>query len=230
MNLSNILQLILVAAIPLLFAITVHEVAHGWVASKLGDKTALMLGRITLNPIKHIDPFGTVILPIVMLIASSAISGTGFIFGWAKPVPVNFNNLRNPRRDMALVALAGPFANLLMALFWALIAKLNIVFLQGQTGGQFLTNAFTFIQLSAKFGIMINCVLMILNLLPIPPLDGSRIVSSLLPPKAAMAYDQLEAFGFWILILLLISGLLFPIIGPPIIGLINLINSLFGIG
>lgn len=219
MNLSNILQVILLAAIPLLFAITVHEVAHGWVANKLGDKTALIMGRITLNPLKHIDPFGTIILPIIMLISTSALTGQGFIFGWAKPVPVNFHQLRHPRRDMAIVAAAGPFANLLMAIFWAAIVKLNSL----------IPGASIFIQKSAEYGIIFNCVLLVLNLLPIPPLDGSRIVASILPPRIALAYEQIEAFGFWILIALLVTGLLGPLISPPIYMLINLLASLFGL-
>jgi Zn-dependent protease len=221
MNMGHIIQLLAVAAIPLLFAITIHEVAHGWVACKLGDKTALMMGRLTLNPLKHIDPFGTIILPIVMLIASSSLLGNAFIFGWAKPVPVNFNALRHPRRDMALVAVAGPLTNLLMAIIWAFIAKINIWLPH---------SASAFVQLSAQFGIMINCVLMVLNLLPIPPLDGSRVISSILPPKISIAYDQLEVFGFWILIFLLLSGLLQPLIAPPIFGLVSLLKSLFGLG
>lgn len=220
MNINQILLIIIVAAIPLIFAITIHEVAHGWVANKLGDRTALMMGRITLNPLKHIDPFGTILLPVIMLIASSTLSGNPFIFGWAKPVPVNFNNLRNPRRDMALVAVAGPFTNFLMALLWACIAKINILMPHF---------ASPFIQSVSRFGIQINCVLMILNLLPIPPLDGSRVVSSILPIKLSMLYDQLEAFGFWILILLLFTGLLTPIILPPIMGLITLLYSVFGL-
>lgn len=220
MNINQILLIIIVAAIPLIFAITLHEVAHGWIANKLGDRTALMMGRITLNPLKHIDLFGTIILPVVMLITSSALSGNPFIFGWAKPVPVNFNNLHHPRRDMALVALAGPFANLLMAFIWAFIAKLNLLMPH---------LASPFIQSVSKFGIQINCVLMILNLLPIPPLDGSRVVSSVLPNRLALLYDQLEAFGFWILILLLFTGLLSPIILPPIIGLIGFIFNIFGL-
>lgn len=220
MNINQILLIIIVGAIPLLFAITLHEVAHGWVASKLGDKTALMMGRITLNPLKHIDLFGTVILPIIMLITSSTLSGTPFIFGYAKPVPVNFNALRHPRRDMALVAVAGPLTNLLMALIWAFLAKINILLPHF---------ASPFIASVSKFGIQINCVLMVLNLLPIPPLDGSRVVSSVLPAQLSILYDQLEGFGFWILILLLFTGLLTPIILPPISGLINLIFGVFGL-
>ncbi len=220
MNINHILLVIIIGAIPLLFAITIHEVAHGWVASKLGDKTALMMGRLTLNPLKHIDPIGTIVVPVSMLIITSSLSGSPFIFGWARPVPVNFNNLKKPRRDMAFVAAAGPLTNLLMAIIWAAIAKLS-AFLPAF--------ASPFLQSMSMFGIQINCVLMILNLFPIPPLDGSRVVSSLLPIKLSLAYDRLEPFGFWILIFLLFSGLLSPLLGPPIIGLITLLSNLFGL-
>ena len=216
MNINPILLVIIIGAIPLLFAITIHEVAHGWVASKLGDKTALMMGRLTLNPLKHIDPIGTIVVPVSMLIITSSLSGSPFIFGWARPVPVNFNNLKKPRRDMAFVAAAGPLTNLLMAIIWAAIAKLS-AFLPAF--------ASPFLQSMSMFGIQINCVLMILNLFPIPPLDGSRVVSSLLPIKLSLAYDRLEPFGFWILIFLLFSGLLSPLLGPPIIGLITLLST-----
>ena len=220
MNIAHIVQLICVAAIPLLFAITLHEVAHGWVASKFGDSTAKMLGRLSLNPIKHIDPVGTIVVPIITL----AIGG--IIFGWAKPVPVSWSNLKKPRRDMALVALAGPMANLLMALFWGAVAFAfkSAVNLQA-------INAFSdvrvFIYLSASFGIMINIVLMVLNLLPLPPLDGSRILSSLLTPKAAQAYERIEPYGIWILLGLLVTGLLGHILFPPIQLMLGIIKNIF---
>lgn len=222
MNIDSAIQAVTIALIPLIFAITLHEAAHGWVASKFGDKTALMLGRVTLNPIKHIDPLGTVVLPIIMLMLG------GFIFGWAKPVPVAWGNLRNPRRDMALVALAGPGANLLMALFWALIAKINILLMQNFTGDMMKTIT-TFIHLTSLFGIMINCVLLVLNLIPIPPLDGSRVISALLPARASLAYERIEPYGIWILLLLLILGILGAILWPPIHLLIATIKGLFGI-
>ena len=201
MNTDVAIQSVAVAILPLIFAITLHEAAHGWVASKCGDKTALMLGRVTLNPVKHIDLIGTIILPIVLMFLG------GFIFGWAKPVPVAWQNLRHPRRDMALVAVAGPAANLLMALVWAAIAKCATLYLAGNhqpwlaTTGQFL-------QAAANFGILINCVLLVLNLLPVPPLDGSRVISSILPPGAAHAYEKIEPFGIWLLLGLLVLGLL----------------------
>src|SRR3990167_7061083 len=165
---TNIVHVIAVIILPLLFAITLHEAAHGWVANKLGDKTALMLGRVTLNPIKHIDLFGTIILPILMLVLSKFT----FAFGWAKPVPVNWQNLRKPRRDMALVAIAGPLANLLMALIWAAIAKVSVLFGGSTTNAVGKTFA-DFFYAAGTFGISINIILMVLNLIPIPPLDGN---------------------------------------------------------
>jgi len=222
MNLNTAMQLIAIAAIPLIFAITLHEAAHGWVASKFGDTTALMLGRVTLNPAKHIDPIGTVLFPIITMLLS------GFIFGWAKPVPVNFNHLKNPRRDAILVALAGPLSNFAMAILWAIIAKLMLMVYVSDTHPILKTTA-TFIHLSAQFGILINCLLMVLNLIPIPPLDGSRVVSSLIPPSAAYYYEKIEPYGIWILLALLIFGVLGYVLWPPIHALTSLISSTFGI-
>lgn len=200
-------QLIAAWVLPVLFAITLHEAAHGWVANKLGDKTALMLGRVTLNPLKHIDPVGTIIVPIALLILSKMMGGTPFIFGWAKPVPVNWKNLKNPKLDKVLVALAGPLSNFLMALFWALIMKAGI-WLQPQF------NALIALIFMGQAGIIINLVLMVLNLLPIPPLDGSRVVSSILPPRAEDMYSRLEPYGFFILLALLWTGILGYILLP----------------
>jgi Zn-dependent protease len=222
MNLNTAMQLIAIAAIPLIFAITLHEAAHGWVASKFGDNTALMLGRVTLNPVKHIDPIGTVLFPIITMLLS------GFIFGWAKPVPVNFNNLKNPRRDAIFVALAGPISNFIMAILWAIIAKLMLMVFVSDAHPILKTTA-TFIHLSAQFGILINCLLMVLNLIPIPPLDGSRVVSSLIPPRAAYYYEKIEPYGIWILLALLIFGVLGYVLWPPIHTLTSLISSTFGI-
>jgi len=214
----NFIQQVIVYALPILFAITVHEVAHGWVASKLGDKTALMLGRLTLNPLKHIDLIGTVIIPLILLFLG------GFIFGWAKPVPVNPNNLKKPRRDMALVAIAGPIANIIMAFMWAAIMKLGTV-LMGH-GLQFALP----IVLMGQAGVMINLVLMVLNLIPIPPLDGSRVVSALLPPKLAYKYDRIAHYGIFILLLLLVTGILHLFLWPPIMLLHKLITLIFQLG
>lgn len=213
----NIIQRIIVWAPPVLFAITVHEVAHGWMALKLGDKTALMLGRLTLNPIKHIDMIGTVLLPLLLMFFSP------IIFGWAKPVPVNPNNLKKPRRDMAFVAIAGPIANIIMAFIWAAIAKVGVV-LMGH-GLQFARP----IVYMGQAGITINLILMVLNLIPIPPLDGSRVVAALLPPKLAYQYDRIAPYGFFILLLLLVTKALY-ILWVPITLLQQLILTIFGLG
>lgn len=216
MQTANFLQTLLIWAIPLLFAITVHEVAHGWVASKLGDKTAAMMGRLTLNPIKHIDLFGTIILPAILLFLG------GFVFGWAKPVPVTWQNLKHPRRDMALVALAGPGANLLMALIWAVIARLGLEW-------QYSSGFATAMLWMGEAGISINLLLMLLNLIPIPPLDGSRVITSLLSPRLAWKYSRLEPYGFIILLALLVFGALKLILIPPLLILQTLINAMFGL-
>jgi Zn-dependent protease len=193
-------------AIPVLFAITVHEAAHGWVAYKNGDKTAFMLGRLTLNPIKHIDPLGTVILPMLMFFTG------GHIFGWAKPVPVNYNNLNNKRRDMALVALAGPGSNFLMAIGWGLLAKFAI-----ESG----VSLAPILYAMGLAGIQINIILMILNLLPIPPLDGSQVVNQLLPYRYHQQYERITPYGMFILIGLAFSGILWHVILPPTLGVIQ---------
>lgn len=222
MTFNAAMQLIAIAIIPLIFAITLHEAAHGWVASKLGDKTALMLGRVTLNPAKHIDPIGTIVFPVITLLLS------GFMFGWAKPVPVNFQNLHKPRSGMFFVAIAGPFANLIMAFIWGAIAKLSILISVSDTHTTLKTIA-TFVHLSSQFGVLINCVFLMLNLLPIPPLDGSRIVSSVLPARIAWAYEKIEPFGIWILLGLLIFGILGLILWPSIQWLTTQISNLYGI-
>ena len=182
-------QTLLIYIIPLLFAITLHEAAHGWIASKLGDHTARMMGRVTLDPTKHIDPIGTIAIPLVLLLSSS-----GFIFGWAKPVPINFNALRNGKNGMIWVALAGPGANIVMAVCWLFIMifaiNMNIALL---------------IEMG-RIGILVNCVLAVFNLLPIPPLDGSRVISALLPNRLAYQYNQLEQYGLYILLGLMFLG------------------------
>lgn len=224
MSLASIIHVIAVAILPLLFAITLHEAAHGWAASKLGDKTALMLGRVSLNPSKHIDPLGTVFLPIVMLV----LSKFSFAFGWAKPVPVSWQNLSKPRRDMALVALAGPAANLFMAMLWAAIAKISMIVGAAHSQSIVQTGA-TFFYLAGIFGITINSILCVLNLLPIPPLDGSRVLSSLLPPRIAYQYERIEPYGLWILLALLAFGLLGQLLYPPISAMTGFIKELFGL-
>jgi len=210
------LQLVAVAILPLLFAITVHEVAHGWVAKKFGDPTAQRLGRLTLNPLKHIDPVGTILVPGLLLLLG------GFVFGWAKPVPVTWENLRHPKRDMAIVAAAGPAANLVMALFWAVIARIGV-----HLGTQ--SWAGLPMQYMGLFGIEINAVFMILNLLPMPPLDGGRVAVGLLPGPWAWQLARLEPFGFFILLALLATGILGAIISPPIHVVERLLTLIVGL-
>ena len=213
----SLLEKIIVWAIPVVFAITVHEVAHGWVANYLGDPTAKSLGRVTLNPIKHIDPIGTVALPLILVYLG------GFIFGWAKPVPVTWQNLRSPRRDMAIVAAAGPVANLIMMILWAVLAKVLLTI--DQTPGPLLQ----FVLVMCSIGIIINIILMVLNLLPLLPLDGGRVVTSLLPPRLAVLYSRLEPFGLIVILVLLVTGVLANILMPVVSALeaviYNLINS-----
>ncbi|WP_018231599.1 site-2 protease family protein [Thioalkalivibrio thiocyanodenitrificans] len=220
---DNILQTIAIWAIPVLFAITLHEVSHGWVAKLLGDTTAQMLGRLTVNPLKHIDPVGTVLVPLAIIFYSVLILGTQYpiIFGWAKPVPVNSRNLRHPQRDMAIVAAAGPLANLVMAMFWALMIKLGFGLL-----GTFDWVAMPLIYMGMA-GITINIVLMVLNLLPVPPLDGGRVVSGFLPPRMSDAYDRIEPYGLFIILGLLATGMLWAIIGPFFGFFVDLIRTMF---
>lgn len=217
MNELSLIQRIIVWVIPVIFAITVHEAAHGWAAKKYGDNTAKMLGRLTLNPLKHIDPVGTVLLPGILL-----LTGTGFIFGWAKPVPVDARNFKNPRQDMAIVALAGPVSNLLMAVGWALVARLGVMI-----NVEFMTLPMIYWGIA---GISINLVLALINLLPIPPLDGSRVVSGILPHRWAWQYNKLERYGFLILLLMLFTGSLNVILGYPMFLAQNMFFSLAGLG
>ena len=211
------IQRVVIWILPVLFAITVHEMAHGWMANKLGDPTAKMMGRVTLNPIKHIDPIGTVVLPLILMWIG------GFVFGWAKPVPVTWENLRNKRRDVALVAFAGPGANIIMALMWALLLKLGDSMV---TSTEWL--AVPLVYMGAA-GVFINLILFVLNLLPLPPLDGGRIVSSLLPGPWSYKFDRIEPYGMFILIGLVILGVLGKILLPLVFGLQSIIFSVFGL-
>lgn len=211
----SLVQKIIIWAIPVLFAITVHEVAHGWVALKFGDRTAQMMGRLTLNPIKHIDPIGTLLVPGILLVLG------GFIFGWAKPVPISFQNLRKPKADMAWVALAGPMANLGMALIWALVAKIGLVVAQS---GNAIGEPMLFMGVA---GILINAMLMMLNLLPLPPLDGGRVLVSILPGPISWQVSRLEPYGFIILLGLLFFGFLGLILWPLVSGLLNVLAWMF---
>lgn len=214
---ASIIQTIAVYALPVLFAITLHEAAHGYVARMYGDNTAMYAGRITLNPIKHIDPVGTILVPIAILVSSSLMGVGAFLFGWAKPVPVNFGNLRDPKKDIRFVAFAGPGANFVMALMWALSLKLQIV-----TG---LNEPF-FAEM-AKAGIVVNLVLAALNLLPILPLDGGRILFSFLPSSAAYSFSRTEPYGMIVLIALLMLGILPIFIQPVVSAGLSVLTLLF---
>ena len=198
MDLEVFLDRLSVAVIPVLFAITIHEVAHGWTARQFGDPTAERAGRLTLNPIKHIDPVGTVAVPILMLL----FSGGSMMFGWAKPVPVMFHNLRNPRRDMIIVAAAGPASNLVMATGWAILAASQAMLLGLPDPAADWLNGV------CVMGILINSILAVFNMLPIPPLDGGRILAGLLPPQQSLILHRIEPFGFMIVVVLMVSGIL----------------------
>ena len=210
----TLIQKIAIYALPVIFAITVHEAAHGYIARYFGDTTAESLGRITLNPIKHIDPIGTILVPALLV-----FSGTGFLFGWAKPVPVDYSRLRNPKQDMRWVAAAGPASNFLMAIFWAMVYKFATT----------MTGDFTVpLSLMGQAGILVNVVLMVLNLLPLPPLDGGRIAVSLMPNHMAYKFAQIERYGFIILLVLLFTGILSKIMMPFIVLLLGMFAGLFG--
>lgn len=213
----NAVQQLAVWALPVLFAITVHEVAHGWVARYLGDPTAMMLGRLTLNPIKHIDPVGTVLVPAALVLLG------GVIFGWAKPVPITVENLKSPKRDMAFVAVAGPLSNLLMALLWALVMKIALLIASAAPA---LAMPLTYM---GAAGITINAILLVLNLLPVPPLDGSRVVSSLLPEPMAWKFNRLEPYGLIILLALMVFGILGYVLEPGVSMIQNGIYRLLGL-
>ena len=210
----TLIQKIAIYALPVIFAITVHEAAHGYIARYFGDTTAESLGRITLNPIKHIDPMGTILVPALLV-----FSGTGFLFGWAKPVPVDYSRLRNPKQDMCWVAAAGPASNFLMAIFWAMVYKFSTT----------MTGDFAMpLSLMGQAGILVNVVLMVLNLLPLPPLDGGRIAVSLMPNHMAYKFAQLERYGFIILLVLMFTGILSKIMMPFIVLLLRMFAGLFG--
>mgnify|MGYP001812776908 CR=1 FL=1 len=215
MDINTIIYNIAVWSLPVLFAITLHEVAHGWVANKLGDNTAKMLGRLTPNPFKHIDPIGTVVVPLAMVLLQ-----TGFVFGWAKPVPVNMRNLRSPRKDMAIVAIAGPVSNLIMAVFWVFIFKLGAAVINDP-------NISKGVMAMGQAGILINLILFIFNLLPIPPLDGSRVLSGFVPPSVSAMMDKIEPYGLFIVVGLLYLGVINSILSPVLDFFLKTIGSLF---
>ena len=214
MDIETTLRLITIYAIPVIFAITLHEAAHGYVAKMFGDNTAYVLGRVSLNPTRHIDPLGTIIFPLLTMFLG------GMLFGWAKPVPVNQGQLREPRRHMIWVVLAGPASNFVMAFMWAIL--LRILLSMGQTDG--------FLWQVSMAGIQINLILMVLNLLPIPPLDGGRIIMNLVPLEVERMLTRIEPYGIWILLLLLMTGTLQPVIGSGVQFFYNLILQivLFG--
>ncbi len=213
----SMIQTVTIWITPVLLAITLHEAAHAWVANLCGDSTAKMLGHLSINPLKHIDPIGTVVVPILI----GMLSGFQFVFGWAKPVPINFSQLRRPRRDMALVGMAGPVANLVMALIWASCAKIGFLLKPEQS------QIALFMVLTGEAGIFINLVLAFLNIIPIPPLDGSRIVTSMLPPRFAVYYQQLEPFGVAIVLVLLVTGALGFLLGGPLNWSLYTIHDVF---
>ncbi len=217
----SLIQKISVFAIPVIFAITLHEAAHGYVARYFGDMTAAALGRITANPLKHIDPVGTILVPLLILLTSKLLGGGAILFGWAKPVPVNFARLRRPKQDMLWVAAAGPGMNFIMAVFWALMIQLGYAMGSGFASVPLM--------LMGAAGVFINVILMALNLIPLPPLDGGRIAVSLLPMKLAMQFARLEPYGLFILLGLLFTGILGIILWPLIslfIGLVALVTGL----
>ena len=221
MDIEPIVRIIAIYALPVLFAITLHEAAHGYVARHFGDMTAYAQGRISLNPARHVDLVGTIIVPIAILVLSKFAGGAGLLFGWAKPVPVNYSALRRPRQNMLWVAAAGPGANLAMAFFWAALFK---------TADILPINYFTEpLLLMSKAGMEVNIILMLLNLLPILPLDGGRIVASLLPSRMAWGYAKLEPWGFPILLLLMFTSVLGVILAPMVNFSFRVLGTVFRI-
>jgi len=216
LDINAIIQAVAVLALPVIFAITLHEAAHGYAARHFGDPTAWLAGRISLNPLRHIDLVGTLLIPVAILL----FSGGSFLFGYAKPVPVDFGRLKKPKQDMLWVAAAGPAANLAMACFWALMFKFS-----------WAVPPYFSVPLArmAEAGIQINCVLMVLTLIPLPPRDGGRIAVSLLPHRAAWQFARLEPWGFPILLLLLFTGILGAVMNPLVIGAERIIESIFGL-
>ncbi len=211
------IQKITIWILPVLLAVSLHEAAHAWMADKKGDATARLMGRLTFNPLKHIDPIGTIVVPALMLFA------TGFAFGWAKPVPVDARNLHNPKKDMMWVALAGPVSNFIMAVLWAVFLNISVLFVDSRS------SISMFFLLMPVAGITINVILGVLNLLPIPPLDGGRIMAGILPPAASMQYSKIEPYGFFIIIALMLSGMLSSIIFPVVNLFLIVLSAISGL-
>jgi Zn-dependent protease len=204
-DISHLVQTVTINALPVLFAITLHEAAHGYAAKYFGDQTAWLLGRVTLNPGAHIDVVGTIIMPLIVYFATSG----NFLFGFAKPVPIRFGDLRNPKRDMVWVALAGPLMNLMQAFIWGV----GLYILLGMN----FEEAF-FLEM-CKAGVLVNIVMFAFNLFPVPPLDGGRVLVGLLPPKAAMEFSRIEPYGFYIVMAMIFFNVINPIWMTPIMGL-----------
>ena len=218
---TNVVQVIAIYAIPVILAITLHEASHGYVALRFGDTTAFAAGRVSLNPIRHIDPVGTIAFPLVLLAIAKLLGGSALLFGWAKPVPVNFANLRHPKRDMLWVAAAGPLSNLVMALMWGLALKIGLSLPDGHFGLP--------LALMGAAGVFINVIFIVLNLLPLPPLDGGRMLVSVLPHRLARGVSRIEPYGFAILIVLLVTGVLSLVMWPLIGVAMSLIASAFNV-
>ena len=213
MDIAHLIQTVALYALPVLFAITVHEAAHGYAARHFGDNTAYALGRITLNPLKHIDPMGTILMPLLLYFATSG----AFLFGYAKPVPVRFGNLRNPKRDMIWVALAGPAANFIQAFLWGAL----LFVLKGADVSE------PFFLKMAQGGVLVNVVMFVFNLFPLPPLDGGRILVGLLPYRQAVWVSRVEPWGFFIVMGLVIAGVVSSLWMQPLMGLTySLLNLL----
>ena len=205
MDVAHLIQTVALYALPVIFAITLHEAAHGYVARHFGDNTAWQLGRVTLNPVSHIDPVGTILMPLVLYFATSG----SFLFGYAKPVPVRFGNLRNPRRDMIWVALAGPASNLFQALMWGVLL---LVLVGIGVSEPFFTRM-------CQAGVLVNVVMFVFNLFPLPPLDGGRILVGLLPYPQAVMVSRIEPWGFFIVMALVITGIVTTIWMRPLMTL-----------
>jgi Zn-dependent protease len=220
---ASTIQKITIWILPVLLAVSLHEAAHAWMADKKGDSTSRLLGRLTFKPLKHIDPIGTILVPTLMIAFTSFTGFPGFVFGWAKPVPVDVRNFKNPQKDMMWVAVAGPASNFIMAFIWAVFLHLSILFADSSSA---ISQFFLLMPIA---GITINVILGVLNLLPIPPLDGGRIMSGLLSPQASFYYSKIEPYGFFIIIALMLTGLLSYIIFPVISWVLMILSAISGL-